>query len=158
MSSPEVKLDTFRDRSNWGSGPWDDEPDYAHWVDPVTDMDCLIVRNDMGGLCGYAGVIEGHPAYARKYSELYTFFPEDLKVHGGLTYSDFCQEEGGHVCHVPLEGRPHNVWWLGFDCGHSCDMLPDKRAWSRGLGGQYRSFAYVKQEVESLAKQLKAAA
>lgn len=111
-----------------------------HWIDPATDMDCLIVENGMGFLCGYVAVTEGHPAFQKDYNDV------DVNVHGGLTYADFCQENG-KICHVPLPGRPHKVWWLGFDCAHGWDIPR--------LGGTLKDETYVKAECESLAKQLK---
>lgn len=41
------------DRTGWGSGPWDNEPDRLEWKDEKTSMPCLMVRNDMGNWCGY---------------------------------------------------------------------------------------------------------
>lgn len=38
---------------------WDQEPDRKHWVQQ--GLDCLIVRNLMGALCGYVGVPPSHP-------------------------------------------------------------------------------------------------
>lgn len=137
-------------RDNIPTGVWSDEPDKAHWIDEATDLDCLIHRNDLGTLCGYVGVTEGHPFFEKDYDNLY----DDITVHGGLTYSDKCQETGDEaigICHVPLPGRAEDVWWLGFDCGHAYDLTP---SWSMP-GTTYRDFQYVKTEVESLAAQLK---
>lgn len=49
-------------------GIWQSEPDYQHWVDETTNLDCLIVRNESGGLCGYVGVGKKHAFYGRDYS------------------------------------------------------------------------------------------
>ncbi len=140
-------------------GPWVDEPDKAHWIDEETDLDCLIHRGPLGALCGYVAVTEGHPAFEKNYNEV------DVEVHGGLTYANFCQEtddESYGICHVPLEGRPERVWWLGFDCGHYQDLVPsmlrdDEHMW-QSLKATYKDFDYVKAEVESLARQLAAMA
>lgn len=51
---------------------WDNEPDRKHWIDADTGLDCLIVRNGLGGkgaLCGYVGVPKGHPWYGKDYSD-----------------------------------------------------------------------------------------
>ena len=48
------------DKSVWGPGPWQNEPDKRQWQDEATGLPCLIVRNSMGALCGYVGVSEGH--------------------------------------------------------------------------------------------------
>lgn len=53
------------------SGAWDDEPDKAHWIDPATDLDCMIRRSLRGGaLCGYVGVPTGHPWHGQYYAAL----------------------------------------------------------------------------------------
>lgn len=130
-----------REKADLGPGPWQHEPDKIQFVDESTGLDCLIVRNHMGGLCGYVGVPEGHPMFGRAYSEClqgcddeegscYQHSPEYLyQVHGGLTFSGKCQEgppetEASRICHVPEPGLPANVWWFGFDCGHYNDLHP----------------------------------
>ncbi|MGH9001500.1 MAG: hypothetical protein ACRDYV_00060 [Acidimicrobiia bacterium] len=109
------------DKSGWGPGPWQAEPDKVHWTDPDTTLDCLAVRNRFGAWCGYVGVPPGHPWHGRDYDDV----PAD--VHYGLTYAATCQEgaaEGEGICHVPAPGRPVDVWWLGFDCAHAFDYSP----------------------------------
>lgn len=114
----ETRMDPEKnDRQGWPSGPWDDEPDYATWYDEETGLPCLIVRNHIGALCGYVGFPEDHPLHGVPYDAVLW---EAGDVHGGLTFSDHC---GGHICHVPRRDEGH-VWWLGFDCAHSCDFAP----------------------------------
>lgn len=140
----------FTDKSKWPSGPWDSEPDKVQWVDEKTGLDCLIVRNHLGALCGYVGVPEGHPLFAKDDSAI----DHDLRVHGGLTFSSFCQEAHGEesharICHVPLPGRPDRVWWLGFDCAHLGDHIPSADSYRRGFDGScetYKDISYVKTE------------
>lgn len=51
-------------------GVWQDEPDYQHWVDEETGLDCLIVRQPSSGhLCGYVGISKDHPLYGIKYGD-----------------------------------------------------------------------------------------
>jgi hypothetical protein len=133
------------------AGPWDDEPDKMQWVDEATNLDCLIVRNHSGALCGYVGVPNGHPHYGKDYDT------PDVEVHGGLTYADRCQEdapEGHGICHIPDPGRPGDVWWFGFDCAHYQDLIPAYSQDHIGLGGVYRNIAYVEAECARLAAQL----
>ena len=159
------------------TGPWDDEPDKAQWVDDATGLDCLIVRGPMGALCGYVGVPSTHPMYDIEYGSCATKECEDtwcshspiqrLEVHGGLTFSARCHEsdkgEAYGICHVPGEGRPTDVWWFGFDCAHAWDIAPGM-VWSNRMIGfpdrepdeTYRDFAYVTDEVTKLAEQLAA--
>lgn len=135
-------------------GPWQDEPDKAHWVDEATELDCLIHRNRMGALCGYVGVPSTHPAFEKGYDEV------DVDVHGGLSYANKCQETGDPaegICHVPLPGRTDDVWWLGFDAAHAFDVMPKMPDYGIDLDVldmAYRTFGYVRGEVESLARQL----
>lgn len=143
-------------------GPWKDEPDKIQWIDGTTGLDCLIVRNRMGGLCGYVGVPPGHPWHGRGYDEL------DVSVHGGLTFASGCDEDNPEgICHVPAPGRPADVWWLGFDCGHAYDLQPrmelvlsrmdpplPTRTIAPGWEVTYRTVDYVRAECTDLAWQL----
>ena len=158
------------DKSEWGPGPWLDEPDKMQWPDPATGLPCLIVRNThvTGSLCGYVGVPDTHPWHGKDYNDLPDYGPD---VHGGLTFAAPCTEtddETSHICHVPDPGEPDNVWWFGFDCGHSGDLSPAMEARHRSspfgatvYGGGYRetykTIAYVREEVTKLAAQIAAA-
>lgn len=140
-----------------GKGVWADEPDKAQWVDAATDLDCLIVRNPTGALCGYVGVPPGHPWHGQPYEDV------DVCVHGGLTFSSSCQEGGDAalgVCHVPAPGRPGDVWWLGFDCAHPRDHRPTMAAkyavrGMKAFQGVYRTFDYVQGQCVQLAAQVR---
>jgi hypothetical protein len=136
------------------------------WVDPATDLDCMINRGPSGALCGYVGVPPTHPLHGVRYDDVH------VDVHGGLTYSNSCQEDG-EICHVPAEGREHDIWWFGFDCAHMFDVMPRIEAelsTARKMGvpltsmnrdygplgrSTYKDRAYVTAEVEMLAIQLK---
>jgi hypothetical protein len=136
------------DKTKWGHGPWQHEPDRIEWRH--LGLPCLIARNSGGGnLCGYVGVPPGHPWHGKDYSDL-----DNVDVHGGLTYSRGCAEVGA-VCHVPAPGEPDGIWWLGFDCAHSGDSRP---GWADHFKFQeeysvYRDVEYVRREVERLAEQ-----
>jgi hypothetical protein len=155
------------DRTSWGPGPWDGEPDKAYWIDEATGFPCLAVRPmpSIGSWCGYVAVPPGHPLHGKDYSTI-----PDIDVHGGLTFSSFCQEDGpveSRVCHTPEPGQPANVWWLGWDCAHASDVSPGLNAllqtltWlteqpvSDGLMA-YRTLDYVRGECTRLGAQLKA--
>lgn len=138
------------EKSSWGPGPWQDEPDHEVWIDEATNLDCMINRGPMGGLCGYVGVPPEHPFHGLDYQEV----PVD--VHGGLTYGELCQEEGD-ICHVPEPGRSAHVFWFGFDCGHSMDVLPHMAAQYPDYvfhEASYKTIDYVRREVTTLAFQL----
>jgi hypothetical protein len=144
-----------QDKSEWGPGPWQDEPDKAQWTDKATGLPCLIVRNSLGALCGYVGVAEGHPLFGKSYEDA-----GDLDVHGGITFTNFCHEgvdEALSVCHRVEPGENDRVWWLGFDCSHLFDLYPVSPLYLRAGndGTIYRDLAYVRSECASLARQLR---
>ncbi len=136
-------------------GEWHSEPDKAQWIDGGTQLDCLAVRNRLGSWCGYVGIPVGHPYYGLGPGEI------AVEVHGSLTYAAPCEEGAlpGHgICHIPEQGRPDNVWWLGFDCGHWNDLQPGMPL-CRGMtlpdfGGVYRNLEYVRAMCAVLAIQL----
>lgn len=156
------------DRTGWDEGPWNDEPDKLVWVDPATGLDCMIKRNNMGALCGYVGVPPSHPWHGRGYDECTMDCGEEwcnhsagskISVHGGLTYADACMEgdPATSICHVAQEGREEDVWWFGFDCAHSMDVVPGLLRY--GLVGftvnsSYKDLSYLAREISLLARQL----
>lgn len=162
------------DKSGWGAGPWQSEPDKRQWQDEATGLPCLIVRGPVGALCGYVGVGAQHPLHSKDYSDPHCFpcgdhcsddwhsncRPEsNFEVHGGLTFSGGCghhENPGKGICHVPGEGEPDDIWWFGFDCAHYGDYAPSNRISSLARDGVYRDFAYVQAEVTALAKQVAA--
>ena len=158
---------TTVDKSEWGPGPWNDEPDKVQWIDEETDLDCLLHRGPGGHWCGYVGVGPDHPWHGIGYSQCvepetcgeewhYECTPDGrLSAHGGITFAAPCadtEDESRGVCHIAGPGRPDPVWWFGFDCAHAGDKSP---RWGSGIGYErYRDRSYVENEVRSLAKQL----
>lgn len=148
--------------ANWEDGPWKTEPDKAHWIDEETGLDCLIVRNHMGALCGYVGLPSEHDLYGKHYRAVHELH-NDIDVHGDLTFSDGCQpnkSESTGICHSGNVAH-NNVWWLGFDTAHAYDFCPsmtESRAFASVRDAfsdmKYRDFEYVQLEVKKLAKQL----
>jgi len=152
------------DKSTWPDGPWKTEPDKIQWVDELSQLDCLMVRNHMGSWCGYVGVDSAHPYYKRGYDDA-----GHLDCHGGLNYAAPCSEseyDYAGICHIPYPGRPHDIWWFGFDCAHFMDRMPRHESMMRELGypprrmreheERYRDRAYVEKECRRLAAQLAA--
>ncbi len=152
MTDEHPDLPAF-DKSTWGHGPWQTEPDRVEWTH--AGLPCLALRSGaMGNWCGYAAVPPGHPLHGTKFSDVH------VDVHGGLTYASAC---AGAICHVPNPGEPDDVWWFGFDCAHCWDILPalDVRMRATGFTGQlhmpgtsYKTLAYVHGETNRLAAQL----
>jgi hypothetical protein len=160
------------DKSAWGDGPWQSEPDRVDWIH--TGLACLALRHpDHGHWCGYVGVPREHPLYGSKWED-----GLPLDCHGGVNYAAPC--DGSDICHVPAAGMPDDVWWFGSDFGHIRDLSPGCNArlrealaaspdapWAsvfrRELEGEpdflrevYRELPYVRAEVERLAEQLAA--
>jgi hypothetical protein len=117
----ETKSWHTTDKSKWGLGDWQDEPDKMQWQDEATGLPCLIVRGPHGGLCGYVGVAPGHPLHGLDYGSKITgvhksalrkaleargvldLYGDDLDgegvspdavldAHGGITFADGCTE------------------------------------------------------------------
>jgi hypothetical protein len=160
-------VDSTIDRTGWATGDWDDEPDKMVWVDPATDLDCMIHRVETtGALCGYVGVPTGNPAFGEEP------FESGYNVHGGVTYGSPCQpgeDPSQGICHVPEPGRPEEVYWLGFDCSHAWDVMPAMMAREAALGmppmpdfgdrfprTTYKDVNYVIAEIRKLAEQVAA--
>lgn len=171
--------ETWIDKSTWGEGPWQHEPDRIEWR--VGGLVALMRRNSRHGMwCGYVGVPAGHPWHGKKYHEI------DADVHGGLNYADECmvarpgEDPRELICHVPQAGESDDAWWLGFDCHHMNDLAPGFAAHERELaanfraagdirgaelfergpeffGLTYRDVDYVRNEVEGLVQQAAAA-
>ena len=155
------------DRSDWPAGEWDGEPDKVQWKDEATGLDCLANRQSSGGhWCGYVGLPPGHRFHGKDYDDV-KFDNEDdpyPNVHGGLTFSEECDEADAPcrgICHVAAPGEPEKLWWLGFDCAHSGDLSPGHikhyGSMKFGMDGyeRYRALNYVKNECKKLAAQLK---
>lgn len=129
--------------------PWEHEPDHEEWVHDLTRYRCWIWRHPtFGALNGYVAIPKGHQAWGKHYDSI------DVDVHSGLTYAE--------------EDKVTGEWVLGFDCNHLTDFAPklaltmmkyvDKDPESmefRMRSGKYRDWAYVKEQVCSLARQLK---
>ena len=173
MSTPtattKVQIYTTVDKTGWGPGPWQSEPDKMSWRDPTTGLPCLIVRNRAGNLCGYVGVPPAHPWHGKDYGACvdsgcradshYDCTPDGkVSVHGGLTYADRCDigaPEATGICHIPGPDNPDDVWWFGFDTYHAWDLSPAYTAYRAPSQDEvYRDVGYVRRETESLASQL----
>lgn len=169
MDDLKIKSETWIDKSSWGDGPWQDEPDRVEFIDPTTGLTCLLLRANprLGHWCGYVAVPPGHRLHSVDYDEA----PEatHYAAHRGLTFSGPCRDRDDRpkreqVCHVPAPGELDDVWWFGFDCGHGgTDYIPGLVATRPPLldalerwpaGEAYRDVAYVTGRCRALAKAL----
>lgn len=120
------------DKSSWPRGPWDIEPDLLQFTS--FGLPCVIIRTGLGHLCGYVGVLPDHP-HATGMRNI-----NDLSVHGGVTWDK--------------KGEENDLFWIGFDCGHSGDKSPKMEHRHAPYNGTYREIFYLQEETQSLAKQL----
>jgi hypothetical protein len=136
-------------RPKWGEGPWQSEPDRLEFQSH--GFDCLLSRNSMlGNWCGYVGLPKTHSLYGQERPNTL----DTLDVHGGVTYSAHCD---GFICHVTKD--PDELFWIGFDCAHSQDLIPGLVTTMETLptppwSVTYKTFDWVKKETERLALQL----
>ncbi len=125
-------------------GEWENEPDFEEFVH--AELPCLVVRTDMGHLCGYVGVPPGHPAYPTKLEDMNTTMREGLPDFRDeekwmiepnpdapehmidISYQDLDVEVHGGLTWSELgdeyRGRRKGFKWFGFDCAHVGDYLP----------------------------------
>jgi hypothetical protein len=98
LNETETKLERF------GDGEWIDEPDRIDFEH--RGINCLILRNGFGALCGYCQIPEGHKYHGKD--------PDNIpyEVHGGLTFAG------------AFERIASMDYWIGFDCNHSQDLTP----------------------------------
>jgi hypothetical protein len=176
------------DKSKWGNGPWQNEPDKKQWLDETTGYPCMIRRGPSGAWCGYVGIDKNHKWFEAPYS--HCDVEDTVDVHGGVTFAGKCMVEMGTetgICHVVEENEDDNIWWFGFDCAHGMDYMPALRseilevrqhleqtnakealeALSQaanyvedplGFGETYKNIEYVTQQTLNLAQQLRSAA
>jgi uncharacterized protein (TIGR02996 family) len=86
MAVREGRRPAVIDKSQWGPGEWQDEPDRKAWVH--LGFPCVVARGPShGALCGYVGVLPGHPWHGRGYHDIDT-----ADVHGGLTWASESDE------------------------------------------------------------------
>lgn len=150
-SSVDVKIDQ----------EWMSEPDRVDCV--YMGYQCIISRDNItGSLCGYVGIVEGHPYFGVDYDDLH------IDVHGGLTFSEF----GGSIFEnndqwmklyykdeFNADGK--KLWWVGFDCCHYNDVLPMINCNALGntdLGifgdsASYKNMHYVTDQVFKIVRQ-----
>ena len=105
----------------------------VRWVDEAAGLPCVARKTSLGIWCGYVGTKRTIP------------FPEDLDVHGGVTYT------GDRVANEDPDGYS----WIGFDCAHYGDHIPGLLGGKPLRGDEvYRDLDFVKGECAKLASQL----
>lgn len=151
-------------------GPWADEPDSDRFEH--AGLQCIVHRQDLGHLCGYVQVPDGHPLHGKGY---YDPVPESLRplldevmrgpvgkrslvsilcanLENGGRIDLLLDVHGGLTFSGPL--RDEVGHWFGFDCAHAGDLSPGLN--SLIDDGEYRDIEYVRAECRRLAEQLSA--
>lgn len=94
--------------------------------------DCLIKRVNheyMGHLAGYIRIPSDHYLHGMSHEEIEEKFDYEIPAHGGLTYSGSINQKGH---------------WIGFDCAHYGDLLPNSPSMFEIPGCTYKDMNYVK--------------
>src|ERR1700691_429954 len=107
--NPEMKAHVY------GQGEWTHEPDEVFFLSK--DFQCRIKRNYCGAWCGYVCIGDKHPWRNMKYEEI------PAEVHGGLTYGEL--------------NTYHDMYEIGFDCGHSGDLMPSFEKSKKEVASQW---------------------
>ena len=72
-------------KPDWQQGAFQEEPDKAQWTSRATGLDCLIVRNNSGALCGYVGIPSDHPYFELNHKHDWV---KGLDVQRKMTFTD----------------------------------------------------------------------
>lgn len=148
--------DDFLKEHNDGT-PWLYEPDTLHWRDG--DYECAMLRGAMYGLNGYMKVPKGHVWDLLANAAVSNPRVDDDGFERGRNGYDAieCDVHGG----LTFWGEPLGLtgYWFGFDTGHGGDLGVQVFPGIKGLGqfagfdGTYRTFEYVRHEIESMVIQ-----
>jgi hypothetical protein len=130
-------VQTLYDKSSWGPGPWQDEPDDVRWSDSVTGLRCMLRRNPAGFWCGYCGLPGNHPWERLQADDI------PVGIHGGISMKGIVQGDGD------------GLTWIGFDCGGPKDLKPGLVGAGRGWSGAvYRDQQYATTHVLRLCVEI----
>lgn len=89
---------------------WEQEPDFVDLL--FGEYHFVIYRHPyLRHLNGYVGITKNHPYYGK---DMYSKEISELKVHGGITFSN------KRIC----EGFKESFWYFGFDTAHIFDYIP----------------------------------
>lgn len=92
-------------RQRWGSGPWEQEPDYEAFT--AYGFDCQLHRSYFSWWCGYVGLPQSHPLFQIDISDI----DKLVKIDGRLWWTFW---SAAHVISLPSQ-HDLGMWWVGFD-------------------------------------------
>src|SRR5690606_34634818 len=103
----------FIDKTHWGRGPWDSEPDYVEFEH--CGFRCILKRFEHAGVWnGYVEVSDLHPWF-------HNIGTDQAHVHGGVTWTGQVEGRTGQVEGIK---QNQNCIFIGFDCAHGFDLMP----------------------------------
>lgn len=125
--------------------PWFTDPLWDHKVRKHKGWEYVVLRTSSGTWNGYVYIPEGHALHGVKLTcdGEYDHDLDQLKVHGGITYSDYWDSN----------------WVIGFDTNHMFDHSPsdrhiDSEVHLKKSIKQYKPYAYVIKETKNLIKDI----
>lgn len=139
-------------RSEWGPGPWQDEPDLVEWRSVDVPYPLLMVRGRPGAWSGYVGLPPGHPLHGCGMTDA----PVVAATIDIITWARAsCRP-------VRATGEPPTHWFLGFDCAHAMQYAPRLECRTPGAieayGVHYVTLDECRAMTEDLAESLLGAA
>jgi len=78
--------------------------------------DWMVARMEMGHLCGYVRLWDGHPLELLWKSEKYPYDEIDVDCHGGLTFARKLTKKDIIAGFTP-------GYWIGWDYAHAGDEM-----------------------------------
>lgn len=94
---------------------------------------CLILRTTaLGSLCGYIALPPEHHLFGQYYDTIESLYNYELPAHGGLTFS----------------GEFENWYWIGFDCVHAGDLVPNSPFYSED--DTYKDMKFVENNLKEI--------
>ena len=132
----EHLLQSLEKENRWGRGPWCDEPDVYMWTRRFL---CAVVRNMRLG--HYRGYVRINADIPREEIE------NNIVVHGGVTWV------GRKPPDLMVVEEQPGVW-VGFDCAHYMDRIPNMPELPTSMNMTYRNLFYVAKETDAMADQL----
>lgn len=76
----------------------------------------LVARQEMGHLCGYVRLWDGHPLEILWKTEKYPYEAIDIRCHGGLTFGEKIGKKSNVRGFTP-------GYWIGWDYAHVGDEM-----------------------------------
>lgn len=157
------------DKSSWGQGEWQEEPDLILWQDAHSGLFAMASRDeDFGNLCGYVAVPPGHRLHGADLCD------SGLTAYGGVNFSSSINYPESKHAELHQAMAQANLWWFGFDCmqalndiypgmqgpgiessqGNTKQMKTAFQNLQRSNGATYKNTAFVMNQCEMLAAQL----